>query len=124
VGVSPRCCFEPSRAHYEKAPQQCGSPLVGAEARLARDASRRIRSSKPHGELGNGDIASSRPFHRDRAFRRSPRAREGQDASVHEAQSHAPCETWLCADSLALWRGRGLAPLDAHPVQDEADTKE
>jgi hypothetical protein len=50
--------------------------------------------------------------------------REGQDASVQEAESHAPCEAWLCADSLALWRGRGLGPLDAHPVQDEADTKE
>jgi hypothetical protein len=34
------------------------------------------------------------------------------------------CEAWLSADSLALWRGRGLAPLDAHPVQDEADTKQ
>jgi hypothetical protein len=68
--------------------------------------------------------ARSRPFHRDRAFRRSPRAREGQDASVQEAESHAPCEAWLYADSLAAGRGRGLAPLDAHPVQDEADTKE
>jgi hypothetical protein len=44
--------FEPSRAHYEKAPPQCGSPFVGAEARLARDDSRQTRSSKPHDELG------------------------------------------------------------------------
>ena len=41
-----------------------------------------------------------------------------------QAKSHAPCEAWLYADSSASGEVGALAPLDADPAQDEADTKE